>query len=242
MAERAYNRICATIQITGENCDPIRPRRQPALLSTDFIDNSVGRNMPSLDVLYQPTPRKATLQEQNKYFARGLELLAEKIEPTLLYRPRTTSEKGSASIESKNNENITMELGACSNQSTIGELQTSFGKLFRIGTMGDVTWITEIPCPTQEVRRTIESHESMSQESKYCNGRVFMWEDMMQVLWPIGDSLEEVKLNHGKDKLFWVVEDDVIVYEFEPPSEHVYTTTEKGKNKKFKKKKHQKRH
>ncbi|CAG8453066.1 14394_t:CDS:2 [Acaulospora morrowiae] len=227
----------------------------------------------------------------------------------------------------KNNEDIIMGFGACPNQRTIGELQTSFGKLFRIGTMGDVTWTTEIPmkpccfvfahpCPTQEVRKTIESHESMFQVSKCerqdealcknklvvvvtfanksdrhhlasfigcelpkdgddpkelelyiqwvakfgfdhiiiigeinygmvfldCYGRVFMWEDMMQVLWPMGGSLEEVKLNHGKDKLFWIVEDDGIVYEFEPPPEHVYTTTKKGKKKNFKKKKHQKRH
>ncbi|CAG8588456.1 11132_t:CDS:2 [Ambispora leptoticha] len=305
--------------------------------------------MPSLDVLHQPTSSEgnATRAEQVLCKVSGTLSREDSKDGTNLIIPSLNSkshifetkrenievhvrcvdslqnsEKGSASIESKNNEDITMGFGACPNQRTIGALQTSFGKLFRIGTMGDVTWTTEIPtkpccfvfahpCPTKG-RGTNGDQESMSQVSKcdeqneaFCNntlmvvdtfvndtdrrhlasfigcelpsdsgdpkglklyilwvakfgfnhiiiigeidygmifldcyGRVFMWEDMMQVLWPMGDSLEEVKLNHGKDKLFWVVEDDGIVYEFESPPEHVYTTIKKAK----KKKKHQKRH
>ncbi|CAG8447747.1 9963_t:CDS:2 [Ambispora leptoticha] len=209
--QSAYNRICATIQITRENCDPIRPGRQesrPALLSTDFIDNSVGRNMPSLDVLYQPTPSEGNATRAERILCNGSETLSREdskdgtnsIVPSSNSKSHIfetkrenievhvrcvdslqTSEQGSASIESKNNKDITIGFEACPNQRTIGELQTSFGKLFRIGTMGDVTWTTEIPtkpccfvfahpCPTQEVRRTIESHESMLQVSK-CEGQ-----------------------------------------------------------------------
>ncbi|CAG8560731.1 5247_t:CDS:2, partial [Scutellospora calospora] len=73
------------------------------------------------------------------------------------------------------------------------------------------------PCPTQKVRRTIESHKSMSQISK-CEGQdkalcknklvvvdIFVNESNCYYLalsLLMGDSLEEVKLNHEKDKLF----------------------------------------
>ncbi|CAG8657784.1 17678_t:CDS:1, partial [Acaulospora morrowiae] len=86
------------------------------------------------------------------------------------------SEKGSAIIDSENKEDITTGFEACPNQKTIGELQTSFGKLFRIGTIEDVTWTTEIPikpccllfahpCFIKE-RGTNGNQESMSQVSK----------------------------------------------------------------------------
>ncbi|RIA99381.1 hypothetical protein C1645_811635 [Glomus cerebriforme] len=43
-----------------------------------------------------------------------------------------------------------------------------------------------------------------------CYGRVFQWENMEQVLWPVGNSLEDVKSH--EDLVVWTVEDD-IVYE-----------------------------
>ncbi|CAB4384407.1 unnamed protein product [Rhizophagus irregularis] len=43
-----------------------------------------------------------------------------------------------------------------------------------------------------------------------CYRRVFQWEDMEQVLWPVGDSLEDMK--PYKDLVVWTVEDG-IVYE-----------------------------
>ncbi|CAB4425129.1 unnamed protein product [Rhizophagus irregularis] len=44
-----------------------------------------------------------------------------------------------------------------------------------------------------------------------CYGRVFQWEDMEQVLWPVGDSLEDMK--PYKDLVIWTVEDGVVYEE-----------------------------
>ncbi|KAF0388439.1 hypothetical protein F8M41_011044 [Gigaspora margarita] len=63
MAEKTDNRVCGTIQINGENCDSIRTRGQdgkPDLFSTNPNNDSMGRNMPSLDVLCL-----STFQESN---------------------------------------------------------------------------------------------------------------------------------------------------------------------------------
>ncbi|CAG8657325.1 1059_t:CDS:2 [Ambispora leptoticha] len=333
MAEGADSRICETFQIR-ENCGSVRSGGQdgkPSSLSTDSNDNSMGRNMPSLDVLCQSALQEANITNADRIPCKEFGTLSREDckDGTNPSRPSSdskshileakrknsevhvrrvnslrTSGNGtqdiSTSIEDENNEDITMGFKACPNQRTIEELQASFGKLCRIGTMGGITWTTEIPTKscclvlahtyhTQGARSTIDGQESMSQVSKcvgqdetlcnnklvvvdtfandsdrrrlasfigcelpsdsgdpkglvYCYGRVFLWEDMSQMLWPMGNSLEEAKLNNGKDNLFWVVENDGIVYEFKLPPEHIYTTTKKGKSKKSKEKKHRKHH
>ncbi|CAJ0754046.1 5374_t:CDS:2 [Entrophospora sp. SA101] len=63
MAERADNQVCGTLQVTGKNCDSTRTRGQDSkldLFSTNTNNNSMGCNMPSLDVLCQ-----STFQESN---------------------------------------------------------------------------------------------------------------------------------------------------------------------------------
>ena len=44
-----------------------------------------------------------------------------------------------------------------------------------------------------------------------CYGRVFQWENMEQVLWPMGDSLEDSKSH--EDLVVWTVEDGVVYEE-----------------------------
>ncbi|CAB4480474.1 unnamed protein product [Rhizophagus irregularis] len=83
--------------------------------------------------------------------------------------------------------------GFCTNRRAIKELQTSIGELRRVCVLGDAEW-------TGEEYRT----------KAYCYGRVFQWENMEQVLWPVGDSLEDVKSH--EDLVVWTVEDG-IVYE-----------------------------
>ncbi|RIA87840.1 hypothetical protein C1645_827202 [Glomus cerebriforme] len=79
-----------------------------------------------------------------------------------------------------------------------------------------------------------------------CYGRVFQYEDMCQVLWPLGESLEEVrsklKSNKQEDQVVWIAERDGIIYEIPfdlPKPEQTNTNAIKGKkNKRSKKKKH----
>jgi hypothetical protein len=44
-----------------------------------------------------------------------------------------------------------------------------------------------------------------------CYGRVFQWEDMEQVLWPVGNSLED--MIPYEDLVIWTVEDGVVYEE-----------------------------
>ncbi|RHZ78633.1 hypothetical protein Glove_158g132 [Diversispora epigaea] len=208
----------------------------------------------------------------------------------------------STSIKSENNKDITVEFKSCPNRRRIENLQASFGKLFRIGTLGGATWTTEIqtkPCHyvlAHPDSGTTDDQEPLPQVSKYedrngtlcnirllvvdtfendsdrrnlasfigcelpsdsrdpkelqlymiwaakfgfnhiiiigeidygmifldCYGRVFLWEDMCQMLWPMGNSLEEAKLNDGKDNLYWILLNDGIICEFEVPPECAY--------------------
>ncbi|RHZ60309.1 hypothetical protein Glove_355g80 [Diversispora epigaea] len=227
--------------------------------------------------------------------------------------------------------NITAEFRACPNQTRIENLQVTFGKLFRIGTLENTIWTKKIltkPCnyvlahlnPTQENGKTIEVQESTSKISRYgkknevfcnimfmtvdtfandsdrrniaffigcglpgdsddpeellsymmgvakfgfnhiiiigeieygmifldCYGRVFLWEDMSQMLWPMGNSLEDARLNDGKDNLYRIALNDGTVEEFERSPEpsksfksiSTHAKKRKNKNSKKKKKKH----
>ncbi|RGB40465.1 hypothetical protein C1646_687788 [Rhizophagus diaphanus] len=66
-----------------------------------------------------------------------------------------------------------------------------------------------------------------------CYGRVFQWENMEQVLWPMGDSLEDSKSH--EDLVVWTVEDGVV---YEESKDSLEPRDVKGtKNKRSKKKK-----
>ncbi|CAB4420119.1 unnamed protein product [Rhizophagus irregularis] len=70
----------------------------------------------------------------------------------------------------------------------------------------------------------------------YCYGRVFQWENMEQVLWPVGDSLEDVKSH--EDLVVWTVEDGVVYEESIDSLKPRKTSSVKGtKNNRSKKKK-----
>ena len=47
-----------------------------------------------------------------------------------------------------------------------------------------------------------------------CFGRVFHWEDMLQMLWPLGNYFS--KESNVRNKYAWFVENDGVVYEIEP--------------------------
>ncbi|CAG8695386.1 9523_t:CDS:2, partial [Acaulospora morrowiae] len=47
-----------------------------------------------------------------------------------------------------------------------------------------------------------------------CYDRVFQWEEECQMLWPLGNSLEEVMSNGEKNQVPWYWEYDGAVYEF----------------------------
>ncbi|CAG8751632.1 3361_t:CDS:2, partial [Dentiscutata erythropus] len=47
-----------------------------------------------------------------------------------------------------------------------------------------------------------------------CYGRVFQWEEECQMLWPLGNSLEETMSNDEKNQVPWYWEYDGAVYEF----------------------------
>ncbi|CAJ0757495.1 3470_t:CDS:1 [Entrophospora sp. SA101] len=47
-----------------------------------------------------------------------------------------------------------------------------------------------------------------------CYGRVFQWEEECQMLWPLGNSLEEAMSSDGKNQVPWYWEYDGAVYEF----------------------------
>ncbi|PKY47591.1 hypothetical protein RhiirA4_462853 [Rhizophagus irregularis] len=69
-----------------------------------------------------------------------------------------------------------------------------------------------------------------------CYGRVFQWENMEQVLWPVGDSLEDVKSH--EDLVVWTVEDGVVYEESIDSLKPRKTSSVKGtKNNRSKKKK-----
>ncbi|RGB43343.1 hypothetical protein C1646_749915 [Rhizophagus diaphanus] len=69
-----------------------------------------------------------------------------------------------------------------------------------------------------------------------CYGRVFQWENMEQVLWPVGDSLENTKSH--EDLVIWTVEDGVV---YEKPADSLkprkITSVKGTKNNRSKKKK-----
>ncbi|RIB18534.1 hypothetical protein C2G38_2036830 [Gigaspora rosea] len=360
MAERADNRVCG---ITRENYGSIRTEGQnnkPALLSESSNDNSMGRNISSLDVLCQSTlPEiyntksscisckesgalsRKDCEDGAKYTISSpdnkslvLETKRENCEVHVrCLNSFRTSDKGDKEILETNTRNkseehidITAEFRACPNQTTIENLQASFGKLFRIGTLGGTAWTKEIPTKpchyvlahsslTQDTRGTTDDQGSMSLVSKYdeqndafcnntfmvvdtyandsdrrkiasfigcelpsdsgdpkglelymmwvakfgfnhiiiigeidygmifldCYGRVFLWEDMSQMLWPMGNSLKEARLNDGKDNLYWIVLNDGTVEEFERSLESPELSEsikKRTKNSKKKKKSH----
>ncbi|KAF0485252.1 hypothetical protein F8M41_022841 [Gigaspora margarita] len=96
-----------------------------------------------------------------------------------------TSDKGDVEILETNIRNkseehidITAEFKACPNQTTIENLQASFGKLFRISTLGGTARTKEIPTKlchyvlahsslSQDTRGTTDDQGSMSLVSKY---------------------------------------------------------------------------
>ncbi|RHZ83170.1 hypothetical protein Glove_99g108 [Diversispora epigaea] len=100
-------------------------------------------------------------------------------------------------------------------------------------------------CPTQEVRRSIDGQESISQVSTcvkqdeaLCNNKLVVVDHrhlidygmvMMQVVWLIGDSLDYVKLNHRKDILLWVLNDDKIINELKSVPERKNNNSKKKK-------------
>ncbi|RIA93494.1 hypothetical protein C1645_762412 [Glomus cerebriforme] len=211
--------------------------------------------------------------------------------------------------------NVGIGYGGCSNPRSIGILQSSFGKLCRVGSLAGYEWTTEVPSktcrfvhaypyPTQEASGSNRDQGNMSQmsvregqndptsscnntlilvdtfESKSdrrniatsigcedlidsdpkdltfyianvaeycfdhiifigevnygmifldCYGRVFLWEDMSQMLYPLRDSLEEApKYSKGQDRLAWIVENGK-VYEYFMKPQRKYTDTKGGK-------------
>jgi len=79
-----------------------------------------------------------------------------------------------------------------------------------------------------------------------CYGRVFEWEEMVQVLWPLGNSIEEVesrlKSNKRRDRVVWTAEYDGVMYQTLPDydlemAERARAEGLKNKNKKKNKKK-----
>ncbi|CAB5131585.1 unnamed protein product [Rhizophagus irregularis] len=79
-------------------------------------------------------------------------------------------------IEKEKDANIAMGFENCPNSERINGLQSSFGKLRRVGIMGSVTWRNELlreacrlvhthPCPTYESGRQVENQGSMLVET-----------------------------------------------------------------------------
>ncbi|CAB5123277.1 hypothetical protein RhiirA5_359966 [Rhizophagus irregularis] len=60
---------------------------------------------------------------------------------------QTINEQKTSGVKDEANGNVTMgkECEGCSNRRTMGELQARFGKLFRIGSLGDNAWKSTIP-------------------------------------------------------------------------------------------------
>ncbi|CAG8704961.1 7357_t:CDS:2, partial [Ambispora leptoticha] len=335
MVEKTDNRICETLEV-GEDYGSVRTRGQSnktALLSENSNDNSVRRNIASLDVLCQSALPEIYNTSSTCISCKGSGTLSRQdcgdgtkctIPPSdnkshILGTKREdfevhvrgvnsfrTSDNGvveipeiNTSIKSENNKDIIVEFKSCPNRRTIENLQASFGKLFRIGTLGGTTWTTEIqkePCHyvlAHPGSGTKDDQESLTQVSKYedqngalcdnkllvvdtfendsdrrnlasfigcelpsdsgdpkglqlymmwaakfgfnhiiiigeidygmifldCYGRVFLWEDMCQMLWPMGNSLEEARLNDGKDNLYWILLNDEVICEIEVPPE-----------------------
>ncbi|CAG8728280.1 3453_t:CDS:2, partial [Racocetra fulgida] len=270
-----------SIRTEGQN-------NQPALLSEGSNDNSMGRNISSLDVLCQSTlpeiyNTKSNYEDGAKYTisppdnkSHVLETKRENCEVHVrCVNSFRTSDNGGEGILETNTENkseehidITAEFKSCPNRTTIENLQASFGKLFRIGTLGGTVWTQEIqtkPCryvltdssTTKDTGETTDDQGSMSLVPKYdeqndafCNNtcmvvdtyandsdrrniasfigcelpsdsgdpkelELYMMWDMSQMLWPMGNSLEEARLNDGKSNLYWIVLNDGTVEEFE---------------------------
>ncbi|CAG8655468.1 23998_t:CDS:2, partial [Gigaspora rosea] len=215
MDETAKNGIYRTFQ-ASRNHYSVRSQGQdgdPASISTDSNDNSMGCDMPSLDILYQSTFQESNITRAEEISCKESGMLSrgdskngtkyntppseskshvfttqgksEEVHVRCVDSLRTfttvannakTQCGSGTSVKGENDADIAEGFKYCPDPSAIHLLQTSSGKLCRIGTLGNTTWTKEIkkkpchfvlahPCITEETRRTIEDLRTMSQMS-----------------------------------------------------------------------------
>ncbi|CAG8699280.1 34917_t:CDS:2, partial [Gigaspora margarita] len=180
-------------KLITEFVEPFRGQDgKPDLSSTNPNNNSMGRNMPSLDVLCLSTFQESNItraeeisckesgtlnredRKSEKVHVRCVDSL--RVFTTVENNTKTQCDNGT-SVKSENDADIAESFKYCPDQRAIHLLQASFGKLCRIGILGGTTWTEKIqtkpcrfvlarPCITEETRRTIEGLRSMYSMSK----------------------------------------------------------------------------
>ncbi|PKC71018.1 hypothetical protein RhiirA1_454041 [Rhizophagus irregularis] len=113
-----------------------------------------------------------------------------------------------------------IECGECFSRRTIKGIQTQFGQLSRICSLGGDMWY---PQPFEELAILFvhsfstpkyENQEMSTKEllRSYCYGWVFMWDDKSPMLWPIGNSPEDVPKQSVKGKIMlgWLLKNGVV--------------------------------
>ncbi|CAB4414293.1 unnamed protein product [Rhizophagus irregularis] len=126
---------------------------------------------------------------------------------------QSTNEQRGGKIESTKYADVEsgIRYKKCPNKRSIAILQAKFGKLFRTGALGGNAWTTAETL--SETCRLVHAHHFPTQD---CYGRVFVWEDEGQMVFPLGNSPEEASkrsTTKEEDELAWFVENGN-VYEY----------------------------